>query len=238
MKTVLLILLAAVQPTDNPPTLQAPAIQTNALTELHKRDLSCVAAFAIVASEQERNIPSALDYPLLSERGRSYAGIIGQRVMQDTGQTREQIREAILDAVAAQQDKVKNSGDPDAVVQTVMAKCLSLLDAEVPKKEQPTLNQCAVLLQLAYEEVYAREKLSKTAQDLKTLAFVLESRAREKMRDQGMSGNESDATLLQIRETTVSEAKVKEVDGQSSDLDFDHCFELAAPEPKEQKFEH
>ncbi|VAW01441.1 hypothetical protein MNBD_ALPHA04-716 [hydrothermal vent metagenome] len=216
----------------------APIATPTALTEVHKRDLSCLAAFAIIASEQERNIPSALEYPLLSERGRTYAGIVGQRVTQETGQTREQIHQAILDAIAAQQDKVKDTGDPDTVVQAVMTKCLSLLDVEVPMKEQPTLNQCAVMLQLAYEEVYAREKLSKTAQDLKTLAFVLDSRAREEMRNQGMSGNESDVELLQIREKIVGEAKIKEPKGQSSDLDFDHCFELAAPEPKDQKFEH
>lgn len=235
MKYLLFLALTALVLTAQQPALAAPP---KLLTEVHKRDLSCLAAFAIVASEQKRNIPSALDYPLLTERGRSYAGIIGQRVMQETGQTRDQIHQAILDAIAAQQDKVKDSGDPDAVVQAVMAKCLSLLDAEVPMKEQPTLGQCAAMLQLAYEEVYGREKLSKTAQDLKTLAFVLDSRAREEMRNQGMSGNESDAALLEIREKIISEAKVKESGRQSSDLDFDHCFELAAPEPKDQKFEH
>ena len=72
--------------------------------------------------------------------------------------------------------------------------------------------------------------LSKTAQDLKTLAFVLDSRAREKMRGEGLSGNESDIVLTQLREQMMADAIAKESQGQSSDLDFEHCFALAAPE--------
>ncbi len=216
----------------------APVVPQLALTDIHQRDLSCVAALAIVASEQERNIPSALEYPILGERGRTYAGIVGERVVQQTGQTREQVRDAILAAVAQQQNVVKKSGDPDMVVDAAMAKCLPLLDQEVPNKKLPTLNQCAVMMQLAYEEVYAREKLSKTAQDLKTLAFVIDSRAREQMRNQGLSGNESDIALLEIREKMLSEANAENSGSKSPDLDVEHCFELAAPEPKDRKFEH
>ena len=51
------------------------------------------------------------------------------------------------------------------------------------------------MLQIAYEEVHDREGLSKTAQDLKTLATVLDSRARDKMRAEGLSGQESDILL-------------------------------------------
>ena len=46
----------------------APATLPKPLTDIHKRDLSCVAALAIVASEQERGVASSFEYPLLEER--------------------------------------------------------------------------------------------------------------------------------------------------------------------------
>ncbi|GAB5483267.1 MAG: hypothetical protein Pars92KO_30240 [Parasphingorhabdus sp.] len=227
MEKIMLILLALAQPVPADKGAKATA-----LAEIHKRDLSCVAAFAIVASEQERGIESALSYPLLTERGRVYAGQVGERVMVETGQSREQVRDAILAAVADQQAKVKNVGEPQEVVAEEMGKCLPLLDTEIPAKPKPTLNQCAAIMQLAYEEVYRREKLSKMAQDLKTLAFVLDNRARETMRGEGKSGNESDVILTQTREEMSVRQK------NQTELDIDHCFALAAPKKKEQNFEH
>lgn len=208
------------------------------LTDVHKRDLSCVAALAIVASEQERGVTSAFEYPLLEERGRAYAGLVGERVMQETGMTREQVREQILAAVTVQQGKVKDVAEPQQVVEAEMAKCLPLLEQEVPPKPKPTLNQCAAMVELAYREVHGREGLSKTAQDLKTLAYVLDSRAREALKAEGYSGNESDIILTQLREEMLADAKVKEKAGKSSDLDFDHCFKLAAPKDKTPKNAH
>jgi len=208
------------------------------LTDIHKRDLSCVAALAIVASEQERGVVDSFDYPLLEERGRTYAGLVGERVMQETGLTREQVRQQMIAAVDAQQLKVKDVAEPRQVVETEMAKCLPLLDKEVPPKPKPTLNQCAAMVELAYREVYGREGLSKTAQDLKTLAYVLDSRAREALKAEGYSGNESDIVLTQLREEMLTEAKVKEKAGKSSDLDFDHCFKLAAPKDKAPRNDH
>ncbi len=142
------------------------------------------------------------------------------------------MRDAILAAVADQQAKVKNVGEPQEVVAEEMGKCLPLLDTEIPAKPKPTLNQCAAMMQLAYEEVYRREKLSKMAQDLKTLAFVLDNRARETMRGEGKSGNESDVILTQTREEMSVRQK------NQTELDIDHCFALAAPKKKEQNFEH
>jgi len=233
MKIITLALLAMMQPAANPPDLP-----TAVYSEIQQRDISCVAAFAIVASEQQRGVETSLAYPPLAERGRIYSGQVGERIMQETGQTREQVRDAMVSAVAAQQDKVKDVAEPGDVVEAEMAKCLPLLDSELPPKPKPTLAQCAAMLELAYREVYGREGLSKTAQDLKTLASVLDNRAREMLRGEGRSGNESDIILTQLREDMLAEAKVTEGAGESSDLDFDHCFSLAAPKDKQRKPEH
>lgn len=226
----MLILLALAQPA---PANSEPV--ATALTDIHKRDLACVAIFAIVASEQQRGIDSALRYPLLIERGRTYAGQTGERVMAETGQSREQVEAIILAAAAKQQDKVKEGAEPADVVTTEMEKCLPLLNAALPAKPKPSLNQCAGMMQLAYEQVYHREKLSKMAQDLKTLAFVLDNRAREKMRGEGVSGSESDIILTQTREEMKA---LEQNPGTEPTMDIDHCFALAAPKKKEQNFEH
>ncbi len=217
---------------------QPAASQPVPLNETQRRDLSCVAVLAIIASEQQRGGESALAFPLLAERGATYAGLVGQQIMDDTGRTREQVREDILAAVSARQALAQDAADPDEVVRREMATCLPVLDAAVPPKPKPDLNQCAGILQLAYEEVYDREGLSKAAQDLKTLAAVLDSRARDKMRAEGLSGQESDIVLTQSRETMLADARQKEALGQGSDLDFEHCFTLAAPEDKGRKYEH
>ena len=223
------LILALSQPTSIPP---------EPLDESQRRDLSCVAVLAIIASEQERGVESALAYPLLSERGATYAGLVGQRIMADSGRTREQVREEILAAVAEQQAMAKNAADPDGRVRSEMATCLPLLDAAVPPRPKPDLTQCAGMLQLAYEEVHKREGLSKTAQDLKTLAAVLDSRARDQLRAEGLSGSESDIILTQGREAMLADARQRQSLGQGSHLDFDHCFVLAAPEQKEPANDH
>ncbi len=229
MNIIPLLLLAVSQPAPTPPV---------PLNESQRRDLSCVAVLAIIASEQERGVESAFDYPLLAERGATYAGLVGKRIMDETGRTKEQVREDILAALAAEQKLGKNAADPDAVVRREMTTCLPLLDAAVPPKPKPDLNQCAGMLQIAYEEVHDREGLSKTAQDLKTLATVLDSRARDKMRAEGLSGQESDILLTQSRETMLADARQKEARGETSDLDFEHCFTLAAPDDKGKQYEH
>lgn len=221
------LMLALSQPAAPPP-----------LDENQRRDLTCVAVLAIIASEQERGMESALAYPLLAERGATYAGLVGERIMAGSGRTREQVREDILAAVADQQALAKDAADPDERVRGEMATCLPLLDAAVPPKPKPDLTQCAGMLQLAYEEAYGREGLSKTAQDLKTLAAVLDSRARDKMRAEGLSGQESDILLTQGREAILADAQKREAQGQGSDLDFDHCFTLAAPEQKQPRRDH
>ena len=79
MNIIPLLLLAVSQPAPTPPV---------PLNESQRRDLSCVAVLAIIASEQERGVESAFDYPLLAERGATYAGLVGKRIMDETGRTK------------------------------------------------------------------------------------------------------------------------------------------------------
>ncbi len=209
---------------------QLPALPP--LTDVQQRDIECVAALALVADEQERGVVGSGKWPYLVDRGKTYAGLVGERVMEESGQSREQIRDHILAAVDAYQREAVESADPEAVVEAAMARCLPVLDAVVPPPATPDLPQCAAMLQLAYEEVYGREGLSPTAKDLKTLAYVLDSRAREQLRAEGYSGNEADILMTTVREKLLAESKERAAQGLGDNLDFDHCFRLAAPKPK------
>jgi|GEM_PF-520716 len=220
----LLALLTAVQPAASQPT--PPAKPLNA--DQAKR-IRCVAALAIVASEQERGAGNWDDYPPLAADGATFAGIVGEAVMKETGRTREAVRDAILSAVAALQKQAKDSADPDALAHAEADRCLPVLRAAVPEKPRPTLPQCAIYVALAYDEVRAREGASTTAKDLATIAAVLDHRAREMLKGEGKSEPESDEAMGREKERIMKETKAAADAGTAVDVDFPWCVALAKP---------
>jgi hypothetical protein len=80
-----------------------PAALPQPLTETHMRDIGCVATLGLVADEQRRGISSSLRFPDVQERGSKFAGIVGTRVMQETGQPKEVVASAISQSVNDQQ---------------------------------------------------------------------------------------------------------------------------------------
>lgn len=194
-----------------------------------KGDIRCAAAFAIIAGQQERGVASALAYPGMEPRGREFFIDLGAALVADTGRSKEMVRALLVEQVVAFQDAAKRSKDPDSTIDAVMTPCLMRLDAEVPPPPPPSLPQCAAILSLAYDEVFAREGLSSTARDLKTLAMVLDSRARDSLRAEGKSGTEIDVTLGTLKAQIAAEAAALEAKGKSPNLDYETCFELAKP---------
>lgn len=203
-----------------------------ALTPAQRDDLTCAAAFAIIASEQARGVTSALAYPTMVSRGRTYFVKTAERIVTETGSSDEAIGVALTGIVQQLQADAARSNDPAGVVDAVIEPCLAKLDATVPVPPPPSMLQCAVYVQLAYEDVRNREGDSSTARDLKTLASVLESRARDEMRDEGLSGNEADARLIRTREAALAAEAARGADDEGSDIDFEHCFNLARPAEK------
>lgn len=202
------------------------------LTEAQRADLTCAAAFAITASEQERGVTSALAYPTMVTRGRTYFVNTAERIVTETASSEEAIGAALTQIVEQLQTDAAQSNDPAGVIDAVMGPCLEKLDAAVPVPPPPSMLQCAVYVQLAYEEVKGREGDSNTARDLLTLASVLESRARDEMRDEGLSGNDADAKLIETREAAIAREKARDPGDDSTDIDFEACFNLAKPAEK------
>lgn len=203
----------------------AQALAAPQLTAQGRDDLRCAAAFAIVALEQSGG--DALEgWPPLAVRGKTFFADTGERAMKEGALTREQVR----DLIAAQVQALQTAPDPDKALSALAKPCLARLDATVPPLVAPTLKQCAAILGLAYSEVHAREGMSTSAQDLKTLESVLSSREREAIIAAGGSGDDADRTLAEAREAMAAEA----ADGKGGvdKYDIARCYEFAKPQEK------
>lgn len=217
--------LIAQQPPPAPPVAAGEAAAR--LKPGTRTDLTCAAAFAIVASEQQRGVRSALAFPALGVRGKEFFVRTGAQAMNEAGLSREAVRTLFEAEVAKLQGQAAQGGSPDAALAAVMPGCLARLDASVARLEKPTQTQCAAIMQLAYEEVHAGEGLSARARDLRTLASVLEAREREALTAKGMSGAAADKTMIENHDRMRAEADRDGLGVEKYDLQV--CYEFARP---------
>ena len=98
--------------------------------------LRCAAAFAIVGSEQDRGAPGSEDYPPLAERGGKFIAFVGEGLMQETGQSREEIRGEIGKAISALQQESIEAPDPDELMHDTVSNCMVLLDQLMPPEPE------------------------------------------------------------------------------------------------------
>ncbi len=68
------------------------------LTDAHQRDIFCVVEIAVIAEEQKRGEPHDASLPA---DGKRWAGIVGARIVQETGQPREVVALAMIEAAKA-----------------------------------------------------------------------------------------------------------------------------------------
>ncbi len=101
------------------------------LTEPQKRDIGCVALTGLVAYDQKRKAPGSDHYPDVRDKGRKWAGIVGDRVTAQSGLPAEVVGLAINEAVKAEQAAVGKSADPRAYVDGRMAQCVPLMEADL-----------------------------------------------------------------------------------------------------------
>jgi hypothetical protein len=178
------------------------------------KDIRCVAALAIVASEQKRGSGWS-DVDDVQDDGADFAAMVGEDVMKTTGATREDVRTQMVAAVSAiQKAKVLPRED--------VAACIAAMKVRLPAAPPPTLPRCAAIMGLAYDAVKARDGLSKDAKDLGTLASVLTYRAREMAIGEGKSMAEADAAIGAERDK-ASRA------GGTPQAELRACTTLAAP---------
>lgn len=195
------------------------------LSQTQRAELRCAAAFAIVAMEQARG-QAMPGWPPLALRGKTFFADTGARVMREAGLSREAVGALLTADVQA----LQTAPDPDAALSALAGPCVTQLDATVPPLKVPDLGQCAAILDLAYEEVHAREGMSATARDLKTLAMVLADRQRKAITSTGSNSAAADMALAQAR--AAIEADAAAGGAGANQYEIAHCYDLAKPEAK------
>lgn len=91
--------------------------------------LRCSAAFAVIASEQQRGIATADTYPPLQKRGKEFFVRAGASLMDELGLTREQVRTALTQEVGRLQAETMASDKSGTAVAAIMEPCLQQLAA-------------------------------------------------------------------------------------------------------------
>lgn len=111
--------------------LALAATEPTPLTDMHQRDIGCVAAIGIIAHEQREGKAAVNDYPDVRETGKRWAGVVGDRVMAQSGQPREVVAFAIQTAVGAEQASAGKASDPAAHVKSRFGECKAIMDAQL-----------------------------------------------------------------------------------------------------------
>lgn len=103
-----------------------------ALTDAHQRDISCVVEIAVLANAQKRGASSGTD---VQANGKRWAGIVGDRIMFETGQPREIVAIAMTEAAKARSARATESGALTACTSRMQAELAAAdaADAQLPK---------------------------------------------------------------------------------------------------------
>jgi hypothetical protein len=103
------------------------------LTETHQRDIACVVEIAIMADEQKRGAPHDAD---LTANGKRWAGLVGARITQETGQPRELVAVAMIEAAKARAGQI-TVNDKSSCIRQMKAELVAA-DADNAPLPKPT----------------------------------------------------------------------------------------------------
>ncbi|MGB5077784.1 MAG: hypothetical protein WBO17_09920 [Sphingorhabdus sp.] len=102
-----------------------------AFSDIHQRDIACVASLAIIADEQRRGVPGPENIPDVRETGKRWAAIVGERVMQETGQPRELVAFAMTEAAKSEQLRSADISNSPAINNARVTECLLLMQTDL-----------------------------------------------------------------------------------------------------------
>jgi hypothetical protein len=169
-----------------------------------RQELRCVAAFALVAYDQQRGAPGWDGLPDLTVRGAHFSDVVRARLAKGRGHDDEAIKAAVRNQISQLQAEAIAAENPQAITHDVVHDCLALADRIDPPPAEPTMLRCAALSAVAYQDLQARDGQSEATTAMAMLAAVLESEARKELRAASKSGPESDAALGLEREAIAA----------------------------------
>ena len=127
--------------------ISAPPSAASPLTPDHLRDIGCVAVMAIIADAQNSGVVGADTLPRTAAAGRSWAGIVGARVADQSGQPVELSAFAMREAAANEQAAMNIGANRAAALSLRYAACAPLmradLEADLASKPLPPPTQKA-----------------------------------------------------------------------------------------------
>jgi hypothetical protein len=226
MKRVLIAALVLPTLAAAPPAPLSPA---------QSERVTCVAALAIAAHDQQRGAPGWEGLPWLKDRGAHFAGLTGEAIMKETGWTQVEVRAEILKAVATIQKETPAKANLQSIAKDRVQTCIALMDTLDPPPPLPGLTRCAAIAALAYEDEKAREGNSNAAKQLGLIAAVLSSYAHDALRGDGKTEAEGDIAIGLEKEKITKAARTRQAKGIESDTDtrdFEYCASLAIPKEK------
>lgn len=183
--------------------IPAPAV-ARGFTSEETQDLRCVAAFALVAYDQQRGAPGWEGLPDLTVRGAHFTDVVRARLAKASGQGDDAIKSAVQKQIGLLQEEAVAAKDPQAMTQPLVHDCMARADRIDPPPAEPSMVRCAALSAVAYQDLRARDGQSDATTAMAMLAAVLESEARKELRAASKSGPESDAALGLEREAIAS----------------------------------
>jgi len=221
------LLIAALAAVGSTATWAAAAAAPVPFTPDQAKRVQCVAQLSIIAAQQQGGVASALAYPPLADDGARFAQMVGERLMAESRRTKEQVRDAFVAGVAAEQKRAAAGGGAREIPRGDVVACIAMMEKIAPAPPPPSLPQCAAMVKIAYEEVHEREGLSSGAKDLATIAAVLDARARDQLLASGKSREETGKVMADTRAEIAREAARRAADEVSAGLDFQACFDMA-----------
>jgi hypothetical protein len=115
----------------------------SSLTEIHQRDIGCVAFFGVAADKQRRGVTGYGMIPDVRTDGARWADIVGERVMRETALPQEVIGFAIQESVPGAQ-QIFMLQNPYPAIERRLAECVPLMrkdladaDAELAAQSMP-----------------------------------------------------------------------------------------------------
>ncbi|MDE0933670.1 MAG: hypothetical protein OSA47_08695 [Novosphingopyxis baekryungensis] len=100
------------------------------IAPMQQRDIDCVASFGLIAFQQAQDAPGADRLPAMAAPGKTYAGLVGTRLLEETGLPRDVIASAIAESARAQSAQA-GLEDPMAFLGQRYAQCAPLMAAEI-----------------------------------------------------------------------------------------------------------
>lgn len=107
------------------------------LTETHQRDIACVVEIAVLADAQKRGVAGGAD---VQTSGRRWAGIVGDRIIAETGQPRELVAVAMTEAAKARAGRIADNMSVDACARQMVGE-LAIADAAAAPLPKPVRAQ-------------------------------------------------------------------------------------------------